>query len=585
MTLAAEAYIAGKHRALEASETRFAHALRGANDGIWDWDLDNDELYVSDRWANMLGRTPDQVEPSAAGWLALVHPDDLEDFQRAVARHLAGKTPTIMHEYRILCRDGGYLRVLLRGVLESVAGRRRLAGSQSDISQRFQVQEQLEFAARHDALTGLINRAQLNQVLQETAQRMMREGARSAALLFIDLDRFKLINDSLGHAAGDRVLVHVARRLQACLRPGDHLARFGGDEFIMILDDLACPEDAEVVAARVLSRLREPLQFGERSLVVSASIGLTPLRAGGALDDALQAADMALYSAKEAGKARYKSYTDDMQIRVRQRLRLESTLLQALEQRQFELHYQPVFDMRLPSSAAPVAVEALLRWRHEGKPVAPVDFIPILEESGEIVPVGYWVLETACSQTAVWHAQGHTDLLCSVNLSGLQLLESDFVERVRAILQRTGMPPEQLVLEITESLLIDHSGNTLVALRELATMGIQIALDDFGTGYCSLGYLNRFPLHIIKLDRGFLHDAHASDAHMTICKAIIGLSAGLKLKVIAEGIERLEQVDLLLQEQCHYGQGYLFSRPLPAEALTALIEHTKIAQGARHEDQ
>ena len=571
MTLAAEAYIAAKHGALQASEARFAHALRGANDGIWDWDLDSDELYVSDRWANMLGYTPLQVGTTSAAWFALVHPEDVSGLEDAIDQHLTGRTPTIMHEYRILRSEGEYLRVLLRGVLETVAGRRRLAGSQTDISERFQVQAQLEYAARHDALTGLINRVQLNQVLQDTEQRLKREGARCAALLFIDLDRFKLINDSLGHAAGDNVLVHVARRLQGYLRPGDHLARFGGDEFIMLLDDLARPEDAEVVAARVLARLREPLQFGERCLIVSASIGVAQLRPGVALADSLQAADMALYSAKEAGKARYRLYSDDMQARVRQRLRLESNLLQALQYGQFELHYQPVLDMRLPQPSAPVAVEALLRWQYEGQSIAPIEFIPILEESGEIVPVGYWVLETACRQSVSWHAHGRPDLLCSVNLSGLQLLEVDFVERVREILQRTGMPPTLLVLEITESLLIDRSGATLVALRELAAMGIQIALDDFGTGYCSLGYLNRFPLHIIKLDRGFLQNAHASEQNMTICKAIIGLSAGLKLKVIAEGIERPEQVQLLLQENCHYGQGYLFSRPLPANELSALI--------------
>lgn len=572
MTLAAEAYIAAKHSALQASEARFAHALRGANDGIWDWDLDSGALYVSDRWAGMLGYTPLQVGATASDWWALVHPDDVAGLQAAVDRHLNGSTATIMHEYRIRCSTGEYLRVLLRGVLETVAERRRLAGSQTDVSERFQVQAQLEYAARHDALTGLINRLELNQVLKDTEQRLKREGARCAALLFIDLDRFKLINDSLGHAAGDKVLVLVAKRLQDCLRPGDHLARFGGDEFIMLLDDLARPEDAEVVAARVLARLREPLQFGERCLIVSASIGVAPLRPGMALDDSLQAADMALYGAKEAGKARYQLYSDDMQVRVRQRLRLESSLLQALQHDQFELHYQPVLDMRTPQPSAPVAVEALLRWQYEGRSIAPVEFIPILEESGEIVPVGYWVLETACRQSVCWHANGQPELLCSVNLSGLQLLEADFVERVGDILRRTGMPARLLVLEITESLLIDHSGATLVALRELAALGIQIALDDFGTGYCSLGYLNRFPLHIIKLDRGFLHNAHASEQNMTICKAIIGLSAGLKLKVIAEGIERPEQVQLLLQEHCYFGQGYLFSRPLPANELSALIE-------------
>ena len=488
-------------------------------------------------------------------WFERVHPDDQADLQAAIEQHLQGGSPWIRHEYRMRRSDGSYLWVLTRGVVEVDAqGRRRLAGSQTDISERRRFQRDLELAARHDPLTGLINRSQLNIELQRTAVQLSRPGARHAALLFIDLDRFKLVNDSLGHAAGDKVLLHVADRLSSCLRPGDQLARFGGDEFVMLLDDLACPQDAEQVATRVLAALREPLCFGERCLVVSASIGVAPLLPGQGLDDALQAADLALYSAKESGKARFERFDPSMRERVRQRLKLESNVLQALQREAFTLNYQPIFDLRKPGRP-PVAVEVLLRWSHDSQPVSPDAFIPVLEESAEIVPVGYWVLEQACRQTRAWQESSTPELYCSVNLSGRQLQEVDFADRVQQILTATGLSASSLVLEITESLLIEHDPHVLASLRELADMGVRIALDDFGTGYCSLGYLNRFPLHIIKLDRSFLHEAHQDSRQMTICRAIIALSRSLGLAVVAEGVEHPDQVALLLGEQCHLGQG------------------------------
>lgn len=564
MSLAADAYIDAEHQALEASEARYAHALRGANDGIWDWDLQQDQLYVSERWASMLGLTPAQVGTRSMHWFERVHPDDQADLQAAIQQHLHGGSPWIRHEYRLRRSDGSYLWVLTRGVVEvDVTGRRRLAGSQTDISERQRFQRELEHAARHDPLTGLINRHQLNIQLQRTACELSRPGARHAALLFIDLDRFKLINDSLGHAAGDRVLLHVAERLRSCLRPGDQLARFGGDEFVMLLDDLACAEDAETVATRVLAALREPLCFGERCLVVSASIGVAPLLPGQGLEDALQAADLALYSAKESGKARFERFDQTMQERARQRLKLESNVLQALRREEFSLHYQPIFDLRR-TDQPPVAVEVLLRWSHDGEPVSPDAFIPVLEESAEIVPVGYWVLEQACRQTRQWQQAGARGLHCSVNLSGRQLQEANFVARVRQILHASELAADSLVLEITESLLIDHDPRVLASLRELADMGVRIALDDFGTGYCSLGYLNRFPLHIIKLDRSFLHETHQNPRQLTICRAIIALSRSLGLTVVAEGIEHADQVTLMLEEGCLLGQGFGLARPASA---------------------
>lgn len=563
MTLAAEAYVDAKQSALRESEKRFAHALRGANDGIWEWDLQSGHWYASERWANMLDLQVNEVGNRVDDWLARVHPDDIDALRYAIDGHISGRVPWLQHEYRIRRRSGDFLWVLVRGVLETDAhGHQRLAGSQTDISERQRISSKLEYAARHDALTGLFNRGQLNQVLLDSIDLLQRPGARHAALLFIDLDRFKVINDSLGHAVGDQVLVMVADRLRAGLRQGDHLARFGGDEFVMLLNDLANPVDAEQVAERVLHKLREPLCFDQRCLVVNASIGIAPLTPGQGLQDALQAADIALYAAKADGKARYMRYSQGMQEQAHERLLIESNVLQALQLDQFELDYQPVFDMSRQARSSPVACEVLLRWRHGDQRMPPGAFIPVLEESGEIIPVGYWILQQACRQARLWQLTRNPRFCCSVNLSGVQLKQADFCQRLHDILQQTGLPPENLVLEITESVLLDQVGQTLANLHEISAMGVMLALDDFGTGYCSLAYLNRFPLDIIKLDRGFLHEAHANQRQATICRSIISLGRDLGMKIVAEGIETSRQVEFLLQEGCCLGQGFLLGRPM-----------------------
>ncbi|KAF1053830.1 MAG: putative signaling protein [Stenotrophomonas maltophilia] len=566
MALAIDTYGAAQRQALEDSEARFARALRGANDGIWDWDLGHDRLYVSERWTSMLGLSRDSLGEGSASWFSRVHPDDLPGLRQAIDLHLRGSSPLLNHEYRIRQRDGNYLWVQVRGI----ANDGRLAGSQSDISQRKASEQQLSHAARHDPLTGLANRLRLEELLYQSLRRQQRPGARKAGLLFIDLDRFKLINDSLGHAVGDRVLVEVAQRLQRCLRPGDHLARFGGDEFVVLLDDMASLNDAEGVAQRMLDCLRQPLHLDGRALVVSASIGITGLLGEGGAIDTLQAADLALYRAKEAGKAQYARFSNELQAAAQRRLDLESDLAQALERNEFSLVYQPILriDEKPPRC---VAVEVLLRWRRNGESVSPLQFIPALEESGQIVRVGDWVLREACRQTARWRREGHEQLYCTVNLSSRQLQQPGFPERVRRILDEARLPASALVLEITESLLMQDGAETLACLRELASYGIRLALDDFGTGYSSLGYLKRFPLHLLKVDRSFVTHAPEDPDVATICRAIIGLGRSLGLEVIAEGVENQEHLALLRGEQCRYAQGFLFARPQPAaEVFTSL---------------
>lgn len=579
ISLAIDTYSVAQHSALEDSEARFTRALRGANDGLWDWHVGEDRLYVSERWANMLGISRDAIGDASQGWFARVHPDDLPGLRQAIDAHLSGDTALLHHEYRMRKRDGDYAWVLVRGVAEeSEPGQQRMAGSQTDISARKQAEQHLRHAARHDPLTGLANRTGLDEQLQQAVQRQHPLGAREAALLFIDLDRFKLINDSLGHAVGDRVLVEVARRLSTCLRPGDQLFRFGGDEFVVLLDNLNCRSDAERVAQRILDGLHQPLQLDERTLVVNASIGIAPLQDQGKLLDALQAADLALYRAKAAGKAQFARYSEELQVAAQHNLALESAMGQALDNGELELHYQSI--CRLDTGQPYLAgVEALLRWRSGGRLIPPMEFIPALEESGEIVRVGDWVLQQACAQTRAWQLAGQQQLRCSVNISSRQLQQATFIPRLIDILQASGLPPASLILEITESLLLEDSEHTLASLRELASLGVALALDDFGTGYSALSYLKRFPLQILKVDKSFIDGTCGDGEQRVISRAIIGLGHSLGMEVVAEGVESLEQFDFVRGEGCRYAQGYWFGRPKPAAELQRLFSQPDCCAG------
>ncbi|MFK8331519.1 EAL domain-containing protein [Pseudomonas sp. BJa5] len=578
MTLAIDTYSAAQNKALEDSEARFARALRGANDGLWDWHVDQDRLYVSERWASMLGLSRDSIGETSASWFGRVHPDDLPDFRHAIDAHLQGQTSSVHHEYRIRQHDGDYRWVLVRGVAEATTpGHLRMAGSQTDISARKDVEQRLKHAAHHDALTGLANRMRLDEHMQKTLVEK-RKGGSHEALLFIDLDRFKLINDSLGHSVGDRVLIEVAQRLRGSLRPGDQLFRFGGDEFIVLLHDLTCGRDAERVSQRILDSLHQPLQVDDRTLVVSASIGIAPLQDDGKTLDALQAADLALYSAKSAGKARFAHYSEALQDTAQHHLELESALGLALQHDEFELHYQPIY--RLEQGVPRVTgVEALLRWHQGERLVSPLEFIPALEESGEIIRVGEWVLRQACQQTRLWQQAGHKHLRCSVNISSIQLQQVDFALRLIDILQESGLPPASLILEITESQLMHDDRVTLASLSELASLGVLLALDDFGTGYSSLGYLARFPLHILKLDKSFIGSVPHDHKQSAISQAIIGLGRSLGLEVVAEGIENPAQLDFIITQGCHYAQGYWFSRPRSAVQMQGLLSGEDCFEG------
>lgn len=572
MTLAVDTYFTAKRLELEESEGRYARALQGANDGIWEWEVDGDRLEVSPRWLAITGLDPEQAPITLEQWVERLPIEQRGGFHAAINAHLLGRRPQMIVECQLRNALGQYIWVLVRGVLSSNArGRRVLAGSLSDINLRKTAEEELAHVTLHDPLTGLPNRQSMNQLILQALQRQSKPGARHAAVLFIDVDRFKLINDSLGHQVGDRVLVEVGSRIKRCLRPGDHLCRFGGDEFVVLLDDLAAAEDAQCVAKRIMEGLVHPMIVTGHRLSVSASIGIAPLNGQGEEQDALREADLALYRAKAFGKSQLALYNDDLQVAVHKRLKLENALSEALHRRQFELYYQPIVKVEHGHSRV-IGVEALLRWWQDGALISPDAFIPVLEDSGQIVEVGDWVLRQACTQVLAWHGQGFPGLRCSVNLSSRQLRNDGFAASVARVLEETGFPPGQLVLEITESLLMEDGPETLATLRELESLGIRIALDDFGTGFSSLGYLHRYPLHIIKVDKSFITKAPDDERLRAISRAIIGLGRGLSMDVIAEGIETVEQMDFLRDEGCHYIQGYWFSRPLSASLLNPVLE-------------
>lgn len=440
-----------------------------------------------------------------------------------------------------------------------------LAAMGSQIGQfieRLQAEASLNNLAHYDPLTGLPNRRLFQDLLAKALARAQRSG-RPAALYFLDLDRFKVINDSLGHGVGDLLLKAVAERLRACLRTTDVVARLGGDEFTVIAEDLTGPEGAGAVARRMLEGLAAPLTLEGREVHVSASIGIA-LYPADATDIArlLANADAAMYAAKEPRNG-YRFYSVELNQRTSERLVLETQLRQALQRGELILHYQPLLDFR---SKETVGVEALIRWHHPERGLVPPDqFIPLAEETGLIVPIGEWVLRTACAQVRGWQAAGHPALRLAVNLSRRQVVHGDLVDVVARALKDTGFDPGRLELELTESLLLDHSTGVLDTLRALHRMGVRVSIDDFGTGYSSLSYLKHFPVDRVKIDRAFLRSIPSDNRDASIVKAIITLAASLSLKVTAEGVEEAEQAEFLLAQDCFEMQGFLFSPPLPVE--------------------
>jgi diguanylate cyclase (GGDEF)-like protein/PAS domain S-box-containing protein len=569
-------YALSHHKAvddLSQSEQRYALAVRAASDGIWDWDLTTERIYFSPRWHAILGRPERTRDEDPAAWFELVHDDDLLRLRAAIDAHLAGQTPHLESEHRMRHADGTWRWMLGRGL--AIRGpdgtATRMAGSLSDITGRREAEGQLQHDALHDGLTGLPNRPLFMDRLDQVLSRAMRDSAIGCAVLFLDIDRFKLVNDSLSHAIGDQLLIALAGRIAAELRPGDTVARIGGDEFTILLDGVRTEHAATVVAERVQAGLREAFSVDGHELFVTASIGISLSSARATSAELLRNADIAMYDAKRRGRARFALFDESMHRKVVDRLARETDLRQAVEQSLLPVHYQPIVDL---ATGRIRALEALARWPVGWSPLEPHEFIPIAEETGMIGALGLHILRTALETLAGWRRAGLVcdDVCVSVNVSGRQLDDPRLPGNVRAAIAEAGLPGSALRLEITESTLMQEPERMQAIVGEVCGTGVGLHLDDFGTGYSSLSALHQYPVDALKIDRSFV--AALTDYRPgsdVIVRSTVALAHSLGLRVIAEGIEQPIQLQRLRTLGCEYGQGFMLAEPGTAEETRSLL--------------
>ena len=557
---------------LRESEERYALAARGANDGLWDWNVPANVVYFSPRWKSMLGYEESEIGDKPDEWFSRVHDADRERVNQEIAAHQEGSVPQFESEHRVLHKDGTFRWMLCRGLaVHNGSGKTsRMAGWQTDITE----------GKVSDPLTGLPNRLLFTDRVGRLIKHAKRRKDYVFAVLFLDLDGFKMINDSLGHLVGDQLLVGVASRLEKSLRATDTVARLGegvivarmgGDEFTVLLDDLKDPGDAKRAADRLMKTVTLPFMLGGREVFTSLSIGIALSNPGyEQAEDILRDADTAMYRAKSMGKARYEIFDADMRASVVARLQLETDLRRALEHGEFHNVYQPIVSL---AAGQIVGFEALLRWQHPTRGyLGPEEFITVAEETGLIRDLGWWNLREACRQMTEWRANygAYSQLTMSVNLSPKQFLQANLVEDIRSLLRELNLPPQALKLELTESTVMGDPSTAIEMLQQIKSLGISLAIDDFGTGYSSLSYLHRFPLDTLKIDRSFISSI-GNGEETEIARTILPMALNLNLDVVAEGVETIEQLILLKKLHCKYGQGYYFSKPLSAKEAGSLL--------------
>jgi diguanylate cyclase (GGDEF)-like protein/PAS domain S-box-containing protein len=569
--------------ALHESEERYALAALAANDGFWDWHLADDHVYYSARWKAMVGCEDGEIGDSPEEWFSRVHADDLAKVRDEIAELISGRATSIENEHRLLHKEGHFIWTGSRALAVCNADGRpqRIVGSQADITG----------GKVADALTGLPNRLLFVDRLTRCMHRRKRRPDFHYAVLFLDLDGFKNVNDSLGHIAGDELLVIIGQRLDACIRAGDTIgrvltrphtvARFGGDEFTVLLEDLSAPEDAVAVAQRLQAAISADCRVGEHDVFMTASIGIVlDTDSYERPDDVLRDADTAMYHAKTAGRNRHAVFDVSMRDLAVERLALGTELNRAVERDEFRTVYQPIVSL---ATGQVIGLEALIRWNHPRRGhLVPKYFIAAAEETSVILHIGQAALDQACQQLRKWgdrfpHAAG---LFVSVNLSGKELMSPELVGRITAALTESGLAPPRLKVEITESLLIDKPDAVIGRLKELRALGIHICIDDFGTGYSSLSYLHRLPVTTLKVDRSFVARMTEPGDHIEIVKTIITLAHALRLDVVAEGVETPEQASALRALGCEHAQGYHYARPLQPADVELLLSSQWIADRA-----
>ena len=554
---------------IQQSQERFASLVKNSTDVITVVEPDTTVRFASPSSFGVLGYDPEALEGTP--FADLVHPDDKTHVLSFVTASEGG---TDLIEFRARHHDGPYRYMeTLRTNLLHDPNVRGIVLNTRDITERKEFEEQLQHQAFHDSLTNLANRALFRDRVIHAIERQERDH-RPLAVLFMDIDDFKTVNDSLGHAAGDALLREVGDRVRSCLRAADTAARFGGDEFAILLEDGGDGIQAVEVADRIMQSLEAPFVLEGKEVFAGASIGIAVHDdgAGADVEEVLRNADVAMYMAKERGKGRYQVFETEMHDTALKRLELKADLQRALEHEEFVLHYQPVIELE---TGAITGVEALVRWIHPVRGlVPPLDFIPLAEETGLIVPIGRWVLREACrfANELRQHDRTGPDFHMAVNLSARQLARPEIVDEVREILEETDVPPSALVLEITESVMMQDMDMSIERLTSLKELGVQLAIDDFGTGYSSLNYVRRFPVDILKVDKSFIDGVNDEGESSALTAAVIELAGILNLRPVAEGIERADQLDRLLELHCDFGQGFFFAKPLPSEELESLLE-------------
>ena len=566
-------YKHGMQRKLRESEERYALAVQAANDGIWDWNLTTNEIYFSHRWKDILGHKDEDIGNVPNEWIDRVHPDHKDRFQMELASHVQGLTPLFECEYLIRHANGEYLWALSRGLAVRDANGTvyRMAGSHSDITARKLAEERLAHDALHDPLTGLPNRVLFMDRLENRLERTKRNPDDLFALMFVDLDRFKVVNDSLGHAVGDQLLITIAIRLKLSLRPEDTISRLSGDEFAVLLNDVSDINDANRVADRIKAQLVTTTLLGAVERSPTASIGIAIFnKSYSSAGELLRDADLAMYRAKSLGGNRHQLFDETMHVSAIELLQLEGDLKHAVERKEWLVYYQPIVSLATNET---VGVEALVRWLHPRRGILqPNEFIQLAEDTGHILSIGEFVLRTACLQVKAWRNAGHPKFWVSVNMSSRQFQDKNMVEKVSQILAETELPSDGLRLEITESLAIRDTEYTIKIMKDLQEMGVHASLDDFGTGYSSLAYLNRFPLKVLKIDQSFIQDMQLNERNEPLITAIIAMARSLGLEVVAEGVEKDEQLTFLRSQLCDNVQGFLLSHPITAAELTNLLQ-------------
>ena len=556
---------------LRTSEERLERVLRGTNDGWWDWDILSGSTFVSARWMAMVTGLAGAGRTMEGFWFDRVHPEDLIDFRASLDRAFDGNVEAIERELRLRCDDGTFLPVLVRGLItRDESGRAaRFSGTMLDLSERKRYESHIHQLAFFDPLTELPNRRLLDDRLHQ-ALRARSRMRQTTAVLMIDLDRFKRLNDTHGHAAGDQLLRAVAKRLRDLVRPYDTVARLGGDEFVVLLEHLSGRLDearstAESVATKIIDALGKPYELDVGTVHHSVSIGVAlTCDAGLGTVELLRGADVALYAAKEHGRNQFRVYRPEMQQRVDRRAALEARLRKEFADGRLGLHYQPIVD----AEGALLSAEALVRWiAGEGESIGPSEFIPVAEDSGFIHSIGTWGLAQACRQAKAWTPHAPAGFRVAVNLSGPEFMHPEFPDRVLAALGSSGLEGTALRLEITEATVVTELGFAARRMHRLRDHGVEFSLDDFGTGYSSLTYLRRLPVSEVKIDRSYVRRMMTDQHDEAIVRAILAMSTALGLRVVAEGVESRAQHERLIAAGCTGFQGWLFGRPGPAPAV------------------